>query len=1181
MRDDRGDIWFGSWRHGQTRFDSRANRFARIRSFDSQRVHVLCIDSCGRLWVGTWFGGLYVIGNARNAEHATPVMAAPPEATNAVYSLAENRANGDIWVGCRDNLCIVTERPDGRMTVSEYSPVDPNNNIPDNELTSIMCDSHCNMWMGTLGGGVTMCPPQADNFETDGLERLNRSVHSCSVNAMCADASGRLWVAVGNYGVALRDSAAGWLHYAELPDFAPVRGQIPFVKGMMTHRRTGCIWMATYGRGVFVYDPAGPAARRVTNHVDTPWLPGVNTFMVADDSRGNVWIGTPHGLSLMTPDGTGRRVTADSVDMEALAFVTMAEDRAGNIWLGTNNGGIVRIDRPDGPHVRARIYSDAAGGLNASKIMSLCVDASGRLWAGTDGGGLDLYDPDADTFVCVQTRYELPGDVIHSIVPDADGNLWLATNAGLARLSIDPDGRARHSIYTETDGLGSITFNRNAALALPDGRIVLGGHAGLNIFDPRRTGTLCSRYPLVVTDLRIFGKPWLQLPPDERRAVSAQAPGQTREITLDYRHNNFSLEYAVLAYATGHHHKYAFRLDGFDTRWQTDADNHRVAYYNNLKPGRYTFRLRATDANDIWMDNELAIGVTVLPPPWRQWWAYLLYALALLTLTGVFVVVVRNRVKLCNALHLQEVERAKHNELNHAKLQFFTNVTHELMTPLTIISASVDELRTAAPHCTSLCQSMTDNVNRLLRLLQQILEFRKAESGNLQLRVSWGNVSTFVRRSVDSFGPLMKQKRLTFEQRMPEADICGWFDSDKLDKILYNLLSNASKYSRPGGTVSIRLAEPRPGLVRLSVADNGEGISAERQRTLFSRFYEGDYRRFNTTGTGIGLSLTKTLAELHRGHISVQSESGCGACFTVELPVSKDAFSPNEVEADQTPEPADQPAAPAPDAAPQRDPSEPRPRMLVVEDNEELLGLIGRLFADDYDISTATNGLLALRALEQTPVDIVITDVMMPEMDGIELCRRIKADVGLCHLPVLMLTAKSADEDKVQAYRCGADAYLVKPFSLSVLRARIANLIEARRQMHGLFRRQRVFESKELNLVGIDEDFMRRAIDHVHRHLADTDFDFLLFAQAMNVSKTTLFNKLKSLTGMNTSAFVRHIRLVSAMNHLRLHGASVRISELAYSVGFNDPRYFSTCFKKEFGMLPSEVTPEAKNSGPA
>ena len=679
----------------------------------------------------------------------------------------------------------------------------------------------------------------------------------------------------------------------------------------------------------------------------------------------------------------------------------------------------------------------------------------------------------------------------------------------------------------------------------------------------------------LITDIKIFNHSFSKLPVELQQKISPVMPTYTSKIELPHKYNNFSIEFAALTYKNPELNRYAYRLQNFDRDWQyTDADR-RFAYYNNLPSGTYTFQLKATNENGEWSGYVRELTVVVLPPFWATWWAYLLYVI-IVSVIGVSIYrTAKNRILLRNALRLREIEKAKAEELNHAKLQFFTNITHELLTPLTIISATVDELKTQAPSHNDLYTVMNSNIQRLIRLLQQILEFRKAETGNLKLRVSPGDIAAFVKNAAESFQPLVKKRKIHFSFLCDPESMIGYFDMDKLDKILYNLLSNAAKYNKEDGFIQVSLSydETDKDFVLLKIKDNGKGISKEKQKNLFKRFYEGDYRKFNTIGTGIGLSLTKDLVELHGGTISVESEVDHGTEFMVRIPIERSYYDEeqiddeaislmqNSVNYEDTQEDAD---------VETQEVTIKANTILLVEDNGELLHLMTKLLSREYNVFTAQNGKEGIAVLEKEDVDLIVSDVMMPEMDGIEFCKYVKGHLEMSHIPMILLTAKNKEEDRAEAYEIGADAFISKPFNLTVLHARIRNLLKYKERMARDFKNQIVFEVKDLNYTSLDEDFIQRAIHCVNNHLEDPNFDQAQFADEMRTSKSTLYKKLKSLAGLNTSSFIRNVRLKAACRIMEEKGTNVRVSELAYAVGFNDPKYFSSCFKKEFDMLPSE-----------
>ena len=896
--------------------------------------------------------------------------------------------------------------------------------------------------------------------------------------------------------------------------------------------------------------------------------------------KGIAGLATRGGIGVRLADGTDYRFETmnfnDSLSAGWIYVRDIIKDMDSSVWLATSNLGVIHItgDVRQPSTLKYENYSFHNRKLITNAVLCIHLDRFGRLWAGTEGGGLYLYNRNKGEFEEKTRAYSIPGDVIVSIEEDKSGNLWLGTISGLVKLYVAAVGNDFSTrIYTSADGLQD-NFIVNSSCSR-NGELFFGGHKGYNSFFPDKMEIPSQETNFLITDIKIFNHSFSNLPVELQQKISPVMPTYTSKIELPHKYNNFSIEFAALTYKNPELNRYAYRLQNFDRDWQyTDADR-RFAYYNNLPSGTYTFQLKATNENGEWSGYVRELTVVVLPPFWATWWAYLLYVI-IVSVIGVSIYrTAKNRILLRNALRLREIEKAKAEELNHAKLQFFTNITHELLTPLTIISATVDELKTQAPSHNDLYTVMNSNIQRLIRLLQQILEFRKAETGNLKLRVSPGDIAAFVKNAAESFQPLVKKRKIHFSFLCDPESMIGYFDMDKLDKILYNLLSNAAKYNKEDGFIQVSLSydETDKDFILLKIKDNGKGISKEKQKNLFKRFYEGDYRKFNTIGTGIGLSLTKDLVELHGGTISVESEVDHGTEFMVRIPIERSYYDEeqiddeaislmqNPVNYEDTQEDAD---------VETQEVTIKANTILLVEDNGELLHLMTKLLSREYNVFTAQNGKEGIAVLEKEDVDLIVSDVMMPEMDGIEFCKYVKGHLEMSHIPMILLTAKNKEEDRAEAYEIGADAFISKPFNLTVLHARIRNLLKYKERMARDFKNQIVFEVKDLNYTSLDEDFIQRAIHCVNNHLEDPNFDQAQFADEMRTSKSTLYKKLKSLAGLNTSSFIRNVRLKAACRIMEEKGTNVRVSELAYAVGFNDPKYFSSCFKKEFDMLPSE-----------
>lgn len=1182
--DKDGDIWIGTWSHGLYRYSPTINQFFAYPKFNlSNSAHVVFQDSNEQIWVGTWRSGLFRLDHAKDMSNVSFVNFTHTKgdqqslSDDIVYAISEDLNTNTLWIGTRSGLSIMNNDTPGVFI--NYRSQNDDYHIPSDEVNSLMCDADRNMWVASIGGGVWMIDTHESLFTKQIVNLQNNDISTTAARSLLVDSDDNLWIGIGTYGLArLNHNNNKMVLQSDIPEFE--NRIMSSIYAMMQRRRCGDIWFGTYDDGIYIYRK-GTKVRHLMAH-NTPFIPSDIVYSLYEDRRSNIWIGTREGIGVSFYNGDSEVVkqfiSQDGTLLTNPVIRDIIEDNDGTIWLATQNYGIIHItgDIRHAAQLTVSHYNVFNNKIKTSSAICLNVDRMGRLWVGTDGGGLFLYNREEDIFVEKNKQYTIPGDMVGVIEEDELGNLWLGTNAGLVQLNVSlNEENARVRVYTTVDGLSDNFFIPHSFTVRGD-EMLFGSYRGYNSFTPSKIEEISKEVPFQITDIKIFNESLINLDSKLRQRISKLSPAFAKKIDLTYDINNFHIEFAALSYKNPELNQYAYKLVGFDKNWQYTDATRRFAYYNNLKPGKYKFQLKATNENGIWSGYIRELEIDIHPPFWATWWAYLIYIFIVCLLLYFLYYATKRRLLLRNELRLREMEQSKAEELNHVKLQFFTNITHELLTPLTIISATVDELKMLTPGHYELYSIISNNIGRLIRLLQQILEFRKAESGNLKLKVSLADISAFVRNAAESFRPLIKKRKIHFSVLCTPDSLMGYFDTDKLDKIIYNLLSNAAKYTNEDGFVQITLSKvDDDDYITLRIKDNGQGLSKEQQKDLFKRFYEGDYRKFNTIGTGIGLSLTKDLVDLHRGTIQVESKEGEGTEFIVKLPISASAYSTDQIDNQETASLQQSIAFEDTSDVSNEDDneqqySEKTDTLLLVEDNEELLQLMTRLLQRDYNIITANNGVEALKQLNINEIDLIVSDIMMPQMDGVELCKYVKSKLEISHIPIILLTAKNKEKDRADAYEIGADAFITKPFNLTVLHARIRNLLKYKERMAKDFKKQLVFEVKELNYTSIDEEFLQRAIDCVNRHLEDSEFDQLQFVEEMNTSKSTLYKKLKSLTGLNTSAFIRNIRMKAACTIMEEKGVTMRVSELAYAVGFNDPKYFSSCFKKEFSMLPSE-----------
>ncbi|MDR0505486.1 MAG: response regulator [Dysgonamonadaceae bacterium] len=1065
IEDAKGHIWIGTWNEGITRLDVEKGIFypyPRINPANS--AHVLFEDSQHTIWVGSWGYGLFRLENPYDPDKTSYINYSLDKkhsgsiSDNIVYSISQDLNTNYIWAGTRSGLSVLFDR-ENPYSFTNFSPGE--SVLPYNEINSIIRDQSGLMWLGTLGGGIFTISSDTPKFSLNSLNPVKKKIASNSVRSLFIDGKGVIWMGIGSYGlVSFFPEKDQYVYYEEHPDFR----ENPIVSTVnMTIQCGDDLWFATNGQGIFVYNPNLHKVENIKSDTHT-WLNSNMVLYMKEDSSHKIWIGTNRGICIYTPqtgEGFAYPRMGQKINGHHYTVYCIAEGDNNTMWAATKEHGVFRI-KTDAATFKVKDffhYSVENNQLNNDNLQYVYKDVNGKIWIGSEGGGLSCYNSEKDIFVCVQKEYNIPGDIVFNITEDRQGNLWLGTNAGLVALKA---GVVQQ--YTIADGLQDNLFTRNAVFRKPDGELYFGGHKGYNHFYSAELNINKFCAPIVITDIKIYNESLGMMTGKLRKTISVNAPGYTQKVCLPDDCNNFSIEFANLNYAKSAQSKYAYQLKGFDKEWQYTDASRRFAFYTNLKSGVYQFQIKALNESGVWSNCE-TLQVEILPPFYLTWWAYLIYCSIVLLIFYFIVKISQHKITINNTIHIKNMEKQKIEELNNAKLQFFTNITHEFLTPLTILSASVDELKIVSPQHRSYYEVMSSNINRLIRLLQQILEFRKAETGNLKLKVSKNDIATFAKNCVENFYPVMKKNKIHLSIVSDPETIPAYFDHDKLDKILFNLLSNASKYNKPGGfvLVNVNYDGNTTDRICISVKDNGEGIKQSELKGLFKRFYEGNYRRFNTIGTGIGLSLTKDLVELHKGNISVESEDGKGTAFYVRIPIVRESFDETEIDEYTYQEKS------VPENMNEKENEEPEtPKeysLLLIEDNEELLEVMVKLLRREYNIYTASNGREGVEILEQEDIDLTISDIMMPVMDGIELCRYVKNKLEISHVPIILLTAKNKEEDRIDAYDSGADGFISKPFNLNVLHSKIKNLLKAKERKAKNFKKQVVFEVNSLTHI--------------------------------------------------------------------------------------------------------------------
>jgi len=1041
------------------------------------------------------------------------------------------------------------------------------NGLSSNYVLSVLADRSGLVWVGTEHTGLNKLMPQSftvSHFYPDPSTPKHYSANI--VKTLFEDSRGNIWVSTKNGSLNLYNSQLQQIR--SLNHLFP--RQTPNVYCIQEDAH-GYIWLGTKGQGLYITHL--DSLQRPARHFTLPEpADGGNqnnlVYTLLQDRQQRMWIGTfGAGFNLAAYKG-GNQITFTNFlgAHETLKDIRcLLQDRTGQIWAGTNNGLVVfnpaaLLKNPNA----FKVYQSGLknpNGLTSNVIKTLCEDHHGRLWVGTYGGGLCHFIPGTGVrnayFETYTTQQGLSNDIVNGLLEDGQGDLWVSTENGLTRFN--PDKNIFEIFYFSNSTLGNL-FAETSCCRRRNGQQLWGSMDGFYSCMPARMKTDSLDAPVVLTGFSIAGN------------TQKQANTLPAEIKLEPNQKVFSLEFAALAFRNPQKNKYTYILENYEEEWNT-ATSYNIATYRNLPPGEYTFRVKGTNNDGSWSRQDASIHITVLPPFWRSNLAFLLYG-AVIAALFFGIRIVRQRInRLQHAVALEK-------ELTEYKLNFFTNISHEFRTPLSLIVSAMENLlpgKQSAWQTGKHLHIMQKNVQRLMRLIDQLLDFRKIQHQRMKLQLQELPVINLLQELCDSFNDLAEQKhiQLQFHSNVPEYTM--WVDDNKLDKMLYNLLSNAHKFTPAGGSIAVNvIVDETAGTLQVQVSDSGISIPESRREQIFQRFTQ---LNFSPTGTGIGLSLTKELVELHKGHIDFHNNPDTGVTFTITLPLSKTAYTPEDLAAPDAM--ADHPHIPSslinyiPDATGMELP-EPtsRYKILVIEDNPDICDYLSSQLSQYFHVHTANNGREGLALAIETAPDLVVCDVMLPEMNGFEITRRIRNEFQTCHIPVVLLTALSSGEHQLQGVDAGADAFIAKPFSTRFLLTNIIRIIEQREKIRKRFSNDPGFFEVNIAEHEADKKFLDRLHFIITRNLDNTQFSVDEFAAAVKLGRTLFYKKVKGLTGYSPNEYIRLVRLKQAAE--LLNTGDYTVSEVTYKVGMNDPFYFSKCFKAQFGIPPSAYLKKVK-----
>ncbi len=1151
-------VWAGT-NHGLWEIDRSHSRSTIHLNKKREWNDILFLyeDSRSELWVASG-GGISrfdrVTRKFKNFENYIP-----PETTLGitwpVKPIFEDRT-GTLWSGVSSVLAVF-DRVKQDFVLCSFEPRSPK--YTEANVTSAMYqDRSGRMWFGTMSRGVEWTDRNRKPFIDIRLSGLSPSVIS-----ILTDQDGILWLGQPE-GLCRLDPRSGvQILYQRNPSNS--RSLSGNVIASIAEESPKTLWLGTYERGLNRFDKqTGLSTRFVHDERNPRSLRSNNIGSLLIDRTGVLWVGA-EGLDKLTPGtNTFSHLNVDSAGNPYI--MSLLEDQSGVLWIGTATG-LASFDRKLAKFEHYRNDPTAGTSLSNNAVNALHEDRQGSLWIGTDNG-LNKFEKSTSTFSHITEKDGLASDKIIGILEDDHGSLWMLTPKGISRYN-PATGSIRN--YDQRDGV-----RLDAAIYSPyfkdrNGEMFFGGFSGLIRFHPDSIKDNPTVPSVVITSFKKFEQP-------VRFDTSIS---EKRLIELSYKDNVFSFEFAALNLLSAEKNQYAYKLEGFDKDWIYSGTK-RSATYTNLDGGTYVFRVKGSNNDGVWNEQGTSIAVVITPPPWKTTWAYLFYvSIAAMTLYGIRRYQL-NKLNVRHQLELTALESKTLREVDEVKSRFFANISHEFRTPLSLILGPVEAMSLAArdEKVRENLAMILRNARRLLSLVNQLLDLSRIEGHKMKLRARETDLIDIVRGVAASFESLAVRKDIQLSV-VWDAPVIGYFDDEVVVKIITNLLSNAFKFTGEGGRVSVEVRSGKvdsPGCVSIAVVDTGVGIPADQHEKIFDRFYQVDGAATREhEGTGIGLALTRELVQLHKGRIEVASEPGHGSSFTVTLPLGKAHLLEEEIVNDKSDIAREvtvsvdtltdsDGGAPAGDAIGEgRD--EP-PSVLVVEDNADMRRYIRSRLEGTYAVLEAENGSAGMETAITSGPDLIVSDVMMPKMDGLELCKRLKQDLRTSHIPIILLTAKAGKGHRIEGLGIGADDYLVKPFDAEELAARIANLIEQRRMLRMRFQKEIVLKPNDIAVTPVDAQFLQRVMGLVEEHMADSEFGTEAMGKELYLSRMQLHRKLKALTGRSPHEFLRAMRLQRAAQLLRKGAGNV--SEIAYEVGFNNLSHFAKSFREEFGQSPSE-----------
>jgi len=1144
---------------GLFKLNPKTNQFAKI-NLGVKKTYINDVYIAGKkLWVATEGEGV-ILYNAQNRQASSLLHSTGKNsiADNNIRCIGKD-TEGNIWMGTFRGLTIFN--PTANSFTNYYHQISQPYTISQNSVRCFFKDKQNGIWLGTYYGGLNYYHKNDIKFnllsQNSGKPSLNDEV----IGVIKQDAKGNFWIGSNDKGLNYWNKSANTITYHSNSENNPNSLSSNNIKAI-EFDDNGNVLIGTHNGGLNVLNPNSGSVQRFRHDSDNPnTIAGDLVYSLLKDSKVRIWVGTRSGLDQFHPetktfthihlDKAGKRLTSDDITF-------LFEDSRHRIWIGTTNG--VTLFYPD-----TQLFGNIGHGKLSDDIVN-CIteDQKHRIWLGTREG-LRLYDEAQESFITFKAGNDFVKETIYGIIPDEE-NLWISTNSGL--IKFNPD-KGSVQTFDESDGLQNKQFNDYSFYKAKDGMLLFGGIKGISYFYPSMIKQKPLPLKLSFTALEVLNK---NVAVADETDILEEHIDQVSELEIGPEYKQFSIFFNTFNYISSNRTYYYYKLEGLDKDWQR-TDELKVSY-SNLPAGKYNFQIKAIGPNGE-TSAMRSIKITILPPWYKTLWFSFLLMTIISTAIYIGFEIIKGRIKAVQQLKLERIEKERVSYINQVKMDFFTNVSHELRTPLTLILAPLEEIL-KMPFADKISKKkhelMFINAKRLYNLVDQLFEFRKTEMGTRQLKVGKGDIVSFTYEIFESFKPLSEKNGIHYNYHSEEQEISFYFDKDAMEKILFNLLSNAFKYTKTGHGIHVELLKKND-TIQIKVADTGVGISKDDLSKVFDRFYQVNNREMNL-GSGVGLAFTKRLVELHHGEIAAESTKEEGSTFTVTIPtldyvykndqqVEESAYdlsiiSDNELETDDSLLPEENEII---------EKNQPV-KLLIVDDNKEILDYLQDYFSKIYDVTVAFDGQMALDLLEIQPFDLIISDVMMPEMDGLHFCKKVKQNINTSHIPLMLLTARNETSQQIKGLEMGADDYITKPFSTPLLAAKITNLLRSRKRLKEYYSVGKEMVPENIAFNALDEEFLKQAILIVEDHLADSEFSVDQFSKEIGMSRSNLYLKLKAITGESAMDFIKRIRFKKAVELMQ--SKRYTIAQITYMCGFNSPSYFSTAFKQHYGCMPSE-----------